>query len=171
MLNLSREKTNMLSSALLSELAFLSIEKNKQNNLLDIKSSARYASKDRAKILLSAPEEVKDLFSLGYVCGFVGRFIQLEEERAGLKPSDTLPKNIIAQILTDIFGKMRANSLVKIVFNASNAYEDLFVKGYYSGGKDLDKYISCLAENSQENYPHDWYDYLKTKIKNNKEEM
>lgn len=165
MANLTREKMNMLSTALLSELAMLSPETMEFFDYFCSEPAARYGTKARTKVLLVAPEEVRDVFSLGYICGFIGRFIQLEEESAGVTPSESLPKALIAQVLEDIFGKMRGPGLARKVFELSNGHEPSFVNGYYQGGADLDAFIRFLTEPKPERYPRKWYEYLQEKIK------
>ncbi len=163
--NSARDKMNMLSTALLSELALLSPETMEFFEYFCSEPTSRYGTKARTKVLLSAPEEAKDAFSIGYICGFIGRFIQLEEESAGVKPSESLPKALIAQVLNDIFGKMRGPGLARKAAELSNAHDASFVKGYYKGGMDLDAFIRFLTDAKPDKYPRQWYEYLKNKIK------
>lgn len=157
----TREKINMLSSALLSELAMLDEETMEFYEYFCEEPSSRYGNKARAKVLSVLPEEAKDSFSIGYICGFVGRFVQLEEEKQGLPQNATLPKTLISQIMTDIFGKMRGPSLAKKSIPLSLSKNADFVKGYFKGGNDFDTFINFLAKKKPGTYPRSWFEYLK----------
>ena len=157
----SREKINMLSSALLSELAMLSPDTADLFQKFCAEPLARYGSPARARILSSLPEAVRDAFSLGYICGFIGRFVQLEEERSGQKPSDILPKNLIMQVLSDIFGRMKGPFLARKTVDLSSAKDKDFVSGYFSGGQDFDNFTTFLSEKDTAKYPNHWSNYLK----------
>ena len=140
----SREKINMLSTALLSELATLSPDTADLFQKFCSEPLARYNTPARARVLSILPEAARDAFSMGYICGFIGRFVQLEEERAGQKPSDILPKNLIMQVLSDIFGRMKGPFLARKTVKLSTGKDKDFVSGYFSGGRDFDNFTAFL---------------------------
>ena len=157
----SREKINMLSTALLSELATLSPDTADLFQKFCSEPLARYNTPSRARVLSILPEAARDAFSMGYICGFIGRFVQLEEERAGQKPSDILPKNLIMQVLSDIFGRMKGPFLARKTVKLSTGKDKDFVSGYFSGGRDFDNFTAFLIEKDIGKYPQHWSNYLK----------
>ncbi len=157
----SREKINMLSTALLSELATLSPDTADLFQKFCSEPLARYNTPSRARVLSILPEAARDAFSMGYICGFIGRFVQLEEERAGQKPSDILPKNLIMQVLSDIFGRMKGPFLARKTVELSTGKDKDFVSGYFSGGRDFDNFTAFLIEKDIGKYPQHWSNYLK----------
>lgn len=157
----SREKINMLSTALLSELATLSPDTADLFQKFCSEPLARYNTPARARVLSILPEAARDAFSMGYICGFIGRFVQLEEERAGQKPSDILPKNLIMQVLSDIFGRMKGPFLARKTVKLSTSKDKDFVSGYFSGGRDFDNFTAFLIEKDIGKYPQHWSNYLK----------
>jgi len=151
----------MLSTALLSELATLSPDTADLFQKFCSEPLARYNTPSRARVLSILPEAARDAFSMGYICGFIGRFVQLEEERAGQKPSDILPKNLIMQVLSDIFGRMKGPFLARKTVELSTGKDKDFVSGYFSGGRDFDNFTAFLIEKDIGKYPQHWSNYLK----------
>ena len=157
----SREKINMLSTALLSELATLNPNTADLFQKFCSEPLARYSTPSRARVLSILPEAARDAFSLGYICGFIGRFVQLDEESTGKKPSDILPKNLMMQVLSDIFGRMKGPFLARKTVDLSSAKDKEFVSGYFAGGQDFDNFTVFLREKDTAKYPNHWSNYLK----------
>lgn len=158
--SLTKDKTNMLSVALLTQLAKLADKNNLAaehiNNPL-----IRYTQDERALIVSALnKDKLTDIFSMGYICGFIGRFVQLEEIKTEGKPSSILPKNLVLQIMSDIFGKMRGVSIARKTVEISSSSNPVFMDAYFVGATDLDNFTKFISLSDASYYPLKWYEYL-----------